>query len=155
MLRKLPVTIPSAFSRGQFRSDWPRQARFLPLVILGTLLAACSSGASPTTPPVAPTPEVIYPVLAPSGVPPVTGYGALAVVPAGTEQRIPVSADLGNGWLATIYVPSQPSASVIVRLQVAVFDSDQLRISSTLPDDAIGFSLEFYDSITKDRKSVV
>jgi LPXTG-site transpeptidase (sortase) family protein len=102
------------------------------------VLSACQSAPPPRPAAAVPT----YPVVSPPGVPPVIGRGTLAIVPAGPGETVPVAADLGEGWLATVYVRSQPTVPIIVRLQV--LPSSELPHPSG-PNAGLVTSLEFFD----------
>jgi len=113
-----------------------RRAFGIILVVSMMVLAGCSSGAAPgtgegraATAAVTARPTgAVYPSVPPAGIPPVVGDGALAVLPSGGDgSPLPVSADLGSGWRATVLVATDPTRSIAVRLQVVAPEATDLR----------------------------
>lgn len=129
-----------------------RQARhrIAPLVFAATMLAGCAVAVapgrtgSPTLTPASAGPA--YPAVPPAGVPPVVGQGALAVLPTSTDGApMPVTAELGSGWLATMLVCSDPVHSLAVRVQVVPAE-----VVSPLPpaDTALVLTIDIFDAET-------
>jgi sortase (surface protein transpeptidase) len=121
------------------------------------LLTGCQFGSQPVGQRVQATPSpavsgpagVTYPAVAPAGVPPVVGDGALAVLPQGGDGTpLPVTAELGNGWVATVLVAADPLRSIVVRLQVV--SAETLALSP--PDGtAMALSIDMFDATTGAR----
>jgi LPXTG-site transpeptidase (sortase) family protein len=116
------------------------------------VLAGCSSAATPgtgaegeaTAAAIARPAGAVYPSVPPAGIPPVVGEGALAVLPSGGDGGpLPVSADLGSGWLATVLVATDPTRSIAVRLQVVAPEVTDLR-----PPESTAFvlTIDLYDA---------
>jgi LPXTG-site transpeptidase (sortase) family protein len=114
--------------------------------LLALLLSTgCAAPAVPGTPPPQPT----YPAVAPAGVPPVTGRGALAVVPANSSgAATPVTADLGDGWLTTVLVPASRTTPLAVRLQALPAPAVPAPPTSPPSRTALVLSLEIFDANT-------
>lgn len=86
-----------------------------------------------------------YVAIAPAGVPPIVGAGALAVVPRGASEAIaPISADLGHGWMATAFVRPDPDVDLAVRLQVV----SRPNHASEPPEQATAIELQLFDAGT-------
>jgi sortase (surface protein transpeptidase) len=127
-------------------------------IVVGCQPPASSPAPSGTQPPAAtavPTavPAVVtvvptYVTIAPAGIPAVVGDGALAVVPPGDPSAIaPVTANLGAGWTATVFVRPEPGRSLAVRLQAVPRPNRAVSPS----DPAVAVELEMFDATTGER----
>jgi sortase (surface protein transpeptidase) len=160
-LRSLATSVDAVARRGAQsvgQGVGQRVGRAVMLAAIGVmLLAGCQFGAQPAGEGARVTPTVAtaratgptYPAVPPADIPPVVGDGALAVLPAGGDASpVPVTADLGNGWVATVLVAADPLRALAVRLQVVSAETFEL----PPPDGtALALTIDLYDAQRGDR----
>lgn len=84
--------------------------------------------------------------VAPEGVPPVVGLGALMAVPANAEGATAViSADLGDGGKITLLIPTDPTIERVARVQVGVAGPSPDAAASFVPVAGMRFDLNIYE----------